>query len=187
MPATQALIPFYLDRSTHRLRAEILALLGGTLYLALLAQIAIPLPFTPVPITGQTFGVATLALLWGRRRAMATFFLYVTEGALGLPVFAQLSAAPELGATTGYLVGMAIACYVVGGRSDRGQARTFRGAFLSAVLGSVCVFAAGIVGLAFYLPSQNLIVAGLLPFLPGDLVKNILAAQFASRLSARAR
>ncbi|MBC7386890.1 MAG: biotin transporter BioY [Cryobacterium sp.] len=157
--------------------------LAGSLYLAVLSQVRIPLLFTPVPITGQTFGVATLALLLGSRRSLASFGLYLIEGAAGLPVFASLQSGILLGSTSGYLVGMAASSWVIGKFRDLGLTRTFRGAFVACVSGSACVFTFGLIGLSFFVPLKSLLVMGLLPFLAGDLVKNTLAATAAASLA----
>jgi biotin transport system substrate-specific component len=180
---SQAVIPLWINKRANQAWAEFAVVVLGSFYLAVLAQVSIPLPFTPVPITGQTFGVATLALLWGSKRAFAGFGLYLIEGAIGLPVFAQLKSGMSLGPTAGYLVGMWVACIVVGGVADRGLAKSFKGAFLACVLGSICVFTFGLIGLSFFVPTDHLLESGVLPFLPGDLLKNSLAAGLASAAS----
>lgn len=153
----------------------------GALLLAGLAQASIPLPWTPVPITGQTFGVTLVALLFGARLGGASMALYLGAGFCGAPVFAQATRAADLGASIGYLIGMAAAAMVVGALADRGWARGFWRALGAAYVGSALTFGFGLLVLSFYLPSDALLAAGLLPFLPGDLIKNAGAAAIASR------
>jgi biotin transport system substrate-specific component len=182
---SQALIPNLFVNIKSRKAAYLLSLLAGSLLLSLLARLSFSLPFTPVPITGQTFGVSLLALLWGRQRAILVFGIYILEGLCGLPVFAGGSGL-GVGPTAGYLLGMAIATVVVGTLADRGFAKSFRSSLLCCFVGSLCVFSCGLFLLSFFIPARELLIAGLLPFLPGDLVKNISAAAIASRLSKAA-
>lgn len=159
-----------------QLAINLLSVLIGSLLLAATAQISIPLPFTPVPITGQTFGVALLSLLWGRNRAFASFLLYLSEGALGLPVFANAQAFLTVGPTMGYLFGMLMATLAVGTLADKGYAKNFFRAFLCCVTGSAIIFTCGLIGLSFFVPKDQLLQMGLFPFMPGDLIKNLLAS-----------
>ena len=181
MLKSDAIVPGYLQKH-NELAREALFLSLGVVMLALLAQIAIPLPWTPVPITGQTFGVALMALVWGSKRGGLVFLSYILVGSLGLPVFAGGVAGFLVGPTMGYLVGMALATYVVGYLADRGATRSFLGSLGAAYLGSLCIFSLGLLNLSFYVPGEALLAAGLFPFLIGDLVKNTTAALIASRL-----
>lgn len=167
MNKSQALV----SRFTYNLAA----IASGVVVLSLLAQVSIPLPWTPVPITGQTFGVALIALMWGFKRGFASVLSYLLLGASGLPIFAAGKAGIG-GPTTGYLFGMLAGALVMGTLSDRGFTKTFRKALLASYLGSVCVFFFGLVGLSFFIPREALLTAGLYPFLFGDLLKNTLAA-----------
>lgn len=186
MSATLAVIPQLVLKSRSQIQVKAMAVVGGALALALLAQISIPLPWTPVRITGQTFGVALMALLWGRRLGVATFATYVLFGALGAPVFSSGNSLFQLGATAGYLVGMGFSAWFVGTLADRGWTRSFPRAFLAASAGSCLVFSFGLMGLAFFVPLEGLLWAGLVPFLPGDILKNLMAAGIASQLSRTA-
>lgn len=183
---SQAIVPVWIQSFTQstsrgessqaqKVLLNVLSVVAGSVLLSLLARISIVLPFTPVPITGQTFGVAFLALSLGSTRAVSAFALYALEGIVGLPVFAAVTG----GATMGYLVGMFVASGVVGYLSDIGLAKTVPRAFLCCVLGSFCVFSFGLIGLAFFVPANTLLKVGLLPFIPGDLIKNLLAASLA--------
>ena len=178
MSQTQAVIGHWIeDKNTF---TKAVSVVFGVAFLAALAQIAIPLPFTPVPITGQTFGVALLSLLWGRKWGFASVALYVCVGAAGLPVFAGGAAGLKL-ASSGYLIGMCLSSFVIGSLSDRGFSKCFGKAFLACVLGSLCVFSCGLFVLANFVPKGTLLAAGLLPFIPGDIIKSTLASFIASR------
>src|SRR5262245_8321736 len=107
-------------RASNWLRDLILILLG-TLLVAALAQIEIPLPFTPVPITGQTFGVLLVGAALGSQRGAASLVSYLMLGIFGLPFFAGGAHGLDilLGATAGYLIGFIIAAYVIGLLAER--------------------------------------------------------------------
>lgn len=182
---SQAAVPQWIHSKGDDVVLNIISVIAGSLLVAMLAQIAIPLPWTPVPVTGQTFGVALLALLWGRHRASAAFLVYLIEGAAGLPVFAAGTSGIIPGPTLGYLFGMLLATFVVGALADRGFAKTLRGAFLCCVAGSSLILTCGVIGLSFFLPKESLLAAGVLPFLPGDVVKNLAAALIVTRLQKK--
>ncbi len=162
--------------------------LAGAVVIALCAQIQIPLFFTPVPITGQTFAVTLIALSLGRKLGMASVALYLVAGVIGLPVFASPFHAFQLGATSGYLLGMLASTFVVGGLADSGYARGFKRNLLAGFAGSLTVYVFGVAVLGFYVGSKSLlslVSLGVLPFLPGDLIKTTLAASIASHLRNR--
>jgi biotin transport system substrate-specific component len=171
----QALIPQYIVLKGNSVFQNMLAVMGGLLLLSLLAQVSIPLPFTPVPITGQTFGVTLVALAWGYRRAVAILGSYLILGSLGLPIFAS-GGSGFAGATCGYLLGMFIASFVMGFLADLGWTKSFARTLGAAYCGSLIVFTCGLWVLSFYIPKQSLLMAGLYPFLIGDCMKNTLAS-----------
>ncbi len=162
-------------RDTRALQT-LLAALGGSLVIALCAQIIIPLPFTPVPITSQTFAVALIALCLGRRRAGLAVLLYLAEGALGLPVFAGAASGLTFGPTLGYLLGMLLAANWVGFCADKNWARGLTRTFLICFSGSVLIFTCGLAVLSFFIPAKALLVAGFIPFALGDFIKNFTAS-----------
>ena len=151
----------------------------GVLLIAALAHVS--LPWQPVPLTGQTFGVCLMALLYGRRLSAGTMLAYMAAGAAGLPVFAA-GQSVLLGATSGYLVGMLLAATVIGTAADHGISKSFMRAFLTCVLGMAIVFACGLIALSAYVPRGSLLAAGLWPFVVGDLVKCALAALISTRI-----
>lgn len=182
-----ALAPGFVQRAPAASRflvATALWLLGVGALCAM-AQISIRLPWTPVPITGQTFGVYALSLLWGGTLGPLSVAAYLGLGALGLPVFAAGAAGLTWGPTVGYLAGMLLASLVLGRLADRGWSRKRPRAFAACVIGSLCVFSCGLFVLSFFVPAGLLLKAGLWPFLPGDIVKNLLAASLVTKISQR--
>ena len=153
---------------------------GGCLLMALLAQIRILLWFTPVPITGQTFGVALLGGALGSRRAAGALGLYVLLGGIGCPFYAggESGWTHVFGGTGGYLIGFVVAAWAIGALAERRFARHPLSAFLVFQLGSLIVFACGLTGLMLTLDVGPARAAelGWLPFIPGDLIKTTLAA-----------
>ncbi len=151
---------------------------GASAVTALAAQIAIPLPWTPVPVTGQTFAVLLSGAVLGSRRGALAQLLYLAEGAVGLPVFAGWSggAAHLVGPSGGYLVAFPLAAAIVGTLCQRGWDRRFGTMLVAMLLGGTVIFAVGLAQLARFVPAAGLLAQGLLPFVPGDLVKSGLAA-----------
>ncbi len=151
--------------------------LGGSFFIAFSAQIAIPLPFSPVPITGQTFAVLVVGMLLGRWRGTAAVLAYLVEGLLGLPVFAGGVAgiAKILGPTGGYLVSFLPAAYLVGYLAEKGWDRRIVTTFLAMILGNVIIFGFGALWLARFVGFDKALSLGVLPFLAGDVVKIGLA------------
>jgi biotin transport system substrate-specific component len=168
------------DRALPRAdaRHDVALVLAAAALTALAAQVAIPLPWSPVPLTGQTFAVLLSGALLGARRGFAAQALYLGAGAFGLPVFAGGAGAALLfaGPTGGYLAAFPFAAALTGALCQRGWDRRFVTMFAAMLLGSAVIFACGLAGLARFVPAPRLLAAGLLPFLPGDLLKSALAA-----------
>jgi biotin transport system substrate-specific component len=141
------------------------------------AQVAIPLPFSPVPITGQTFGVLLTAMALGRVRGTSVIALYLLEGIAGLPVFAAGAGGVWVmyGATGGYLFGFLAAAFVVGGLADRGWDRGYLKSLTTLTVGTALIFACGLLWLSRFVEGDALLTLGLMPFVPGAIYK-ILAA-----------
>jgi biotin transport system substrate-specific component len=153
-------------------------IVGASVVTALAAQVAVPVPWSPVPVTGQTFAVTLSGAVLGARRGFLAQALYLAQGALGLPVFAggAAGAAVLAGPTAGYLLAFPFAAALTGALAQRGWDRRFATMLPAMLLGSVPVFVAGLAQLSRFIPAEGLLAAGLLPFLPGDLVKATLAA-----------
>jgi biotin transport system substrate-specific component len=163
------------SKSGFRTRAAYnVALVGvGSAFIALTAQISFTLPFSPVPVTGQTFGVLLLAALLGRVRGTLAVATYLAEGLCGLPVFAggMGSAVVFLGPTGGYLLGFLPAAFVVGALAERGWDKRAITSGLAMVLGAAAIFAVGLSWLKIYVGVENTLTMGLYPFLAGEAVK----------------
>jgi len=177
------------ERLGARLQGLALAV-AGALIVAASAQIVIPLPGTPVPITGQTFGVLLVGAALGARRGLASMTLYLVLGILGAPVFREggngidqffisgntglLQFAP----TGGYLIGMLFAGWIVGRLADLGWDRSVIGTIAAMAIGSLIIYSFGVPWLA---ASANFEIGvafekGVAPFLLGDAIKLALAA-----------
>jgi biotin transport system substrate-specific component len=156
---------------------EVVLLLGGALLIALSAQLRFALPFSPVPITGQTFAVLLLGALYGSTRGPATVVTYLALGGLGLPVFAggTFGIARLIGPTAGYLVGFVAAAFLVGFLSERGWDRKPWTTAVSMIIGNGVIYVAGVLWLSMFVGWPAVLSAGILPFLAGDAVKIALA------------
>ncbi|HEY8414718.1 MAG TPA: biotin transporter BioY, partial [Thermaerobacter sp.] len=148
---------------------------------ASLAYVRIPLPFTPVPITGQTFGVMLSGLLLGPRWGAVAQAVYVLLGVVGLPVFAGGQAGPGvlLGPTGGYLVSYPLAAAVTGAIAGQRRVPGFARTLLACVAGGIAVvYALGVPWFVAWsgMAWREALVAAALPFLPGDLAKALAAA-----------
>ena len=169
------------ERQTIGIRAvltDILLVMTGGLIVAALSHVRIPLPFTPVPLTGQTLGVLLVAAVLGRSRGAASLALYLAVGLLGLPVFggAPVGFARILGPTGGYLVGFMAAAALVGSLAERGFDRDWKRVSAMFLAGTGVIYLFGLVWLAQFTGLADAFSAGLWPFLPGDLLKAICAA-----------
>ena len=152
-------------------------------YTELWAQWGVSLPGTPVPITGQTMGVLFTGAILGSRRGAMTLLAYLGQGAVGLPFFAGGASgiAALWGATAftaGYLYGFIPAAFLVGYLTERGWDRKFWTTVAAMAAGNVVLYIPGLIVLGALLGSglQATLVAGLLPFIPGDAIKLLLAA-----------
>lgn len=152
---------------------------GGTVFLSALAQVAIPVPGSPVPVTGQTLGVLLIGTTYGAGLGLATFAMYLLAGIAGAPVFAGASSGFEkiTGATGGYLIGMLVATYLLGLLANRRMDQRFLTALPSMLCGSVIIFSFGLIWL-HYFTGENwawTISAGLTPFIVGEVLKIAIA------------
>jgi biotin transport system substrate-specific component len=153
-------------------------IVAGVTLLALSAQLRIPLPFTPVPVTGQTFAVLLIGALLGSRAGFTTISCYWLVGACGLPVFNGGSGGWTVvsGPTGGYIFGFAAAALLVGWFSERGWDRG-KSVIVPLLLGDALIYAFGLPWLGIFVGPRAVAQSGLLPFVPGDLAK-IAAAAF---------
>ena len=164
----------------------VILILLGSLFIALLAQVSIPLPFTPVPITGQTLGVALVGAALGRKLGFLTLITYLVEGISGLPVFAAggFGIARIMGPSGGYLLAYPFAAALIGYLVERyGTDRKFFPTLLSMLAGDLITFTVGATWLGVWLSVGNkfpgvmgVLIMGVIPFLPGSLIKASIAA-----------
>ena len=159
--------------------ANIFSVLIGSLFIAVLAQISIPIPFSPVPITGQTIGVVLLGGLLGSKIASLAVLAYLFEGAMGLPVFANMQSGPHIliGPTGGYLWGFVIAAFLTGYITEKGLTNTPISSFLTCLFSTTLILIIGTGYLALFgLGLEKALIAGFYPFLIGDVIKSSICA-----------
>ena len=152
---------------------------AANLLLVLCAWLAVPLPWTPVPITGQTFGVLLVAVLLGSRRGALALGLYLLEGLAGLPVFQPFGlpgVARLAGPTAGYLLAYPAAAFATGWLAEHGAGKSVARLAGALLCGEIVIFAGGCAWLAagMQLGWTRALAAGLTPFLPGELIKMLL-------------
>jgi biotin transport system substrate-specific component len=181
------------ERTASRTVYAVACTLAGALFVAVLAQVSVPLPFTPVPITGQTLGVLLVGAAYGPTLGPATLGLYLLWGVAGLPVFAPnpdgshetgLAVLSLAGPTGGYLWGFVVSAWLVGGLARRGWDRNLRGAAAAMLLGEAAIYAVGLPWLHHALAGLvggpvsvgDTLEAGLYPFVVGDAIKLLIAA-----------
>lgn len=150
--------------------------LGGAALTGLAAQIAVPVPGSPVPVTGQTFAALLVGTALGARRGFASLAVYALVGAAGVPWFAEGKSGLGM-PSFGYILGMLLASVVVGALARRGADRSVWRTAGTMVLGSAVIYAVGVpyLALATGMSASAAIAAGLTPFLIGDALKAALA------------
>jgi biotin transport system substrate-specific component len=167
--------------------SQVAIAIAASLFVALCARISVPLPFTPVPLTLQNFGVLLVGLALGPRRAFAALFLYLAEGLMGMPVFSPTGpggVAQLLGPTGGFLLAYpfvaGIAGWVFEGKSEA-KKKSFAHAILACVLAEIYLFAGGLSWLAILTHSfAQAIRFGLYWFIFAEVIKIMSAAALAS-------
>ena len=157
---------------------DVALIIGGSLLIGLCAHAKVWLPFSPVPVTGQTFAVLMLGSLLGARRGCLAVLVYIIEGAAGLPVFAVgIGSAALLGPTGGYLFGFIPAAYITGRLAEKGWDRRIGTMVLAMVFGNLVIYSFGLLWLCCLTGFNTMVLTlGLYPFIISDLVKIILAA-----------
>jgi biotin transport system substrate-specific component len=154
-------------------------IIGFSLLTALAAQVAIPTPWSDVPITGQTFAVLLTGALLGSRLGALAMIAYLIEGAMGLPFFAaggsglaRLTVSPW----AGYLWAYPVAAFVTGWLAERGWDRRYLRAAAAMALGSIVILLGGLIWRLGFMSFEQAFMTGVVPFLPGDVIKIALAA-----------
>lgn len=162
------IVPVIADRFASTKVRDVALILGFAVVIAVSAQIAFPLPGTPVPVTGQTFAVLLGAAALGPRRATLGAALFLAVGLAGVPWFAITG-----GATLGYIGGFVLAAGVVGAMARRGWVNTFGRAAVAMIVGNVVIYTLGVTVLAVVtgLGLTQAFMLGAVPFFVGDAVK----------------
>ena len=164
--------------------------------MVILAQVRIPLPWTPVPITGSTFGAIFAGVLLGNVWGGISMLIYVTLGAAGLPVFTGLKggAAVLFGPTSGYLIGIIATSFLIGYVTDNyAKARKFLPMFNLMLISSALILALGSAYLWIWLSAVKgqgaslgeVLWMGFIPFIPGDMIKSVIAALIAASITPK--
>ena len=161
-----------------RAAANMLLVISASVLIAIAAQIAIPLPFTPVPLTLQPLAVIFVGVALGSTRGAAAAALYLLEGASGLPVFAQGhgGALWLVGPTAGYLFSYPFAAFVAGFISERGWGSSIVRSITGMLLALGVIYAGGWSWLAMLTDARSAFVAGVAPFVVADIVKVAIGA-----------
>ena len=163
-------------KSVSKKANQILLILSASWLIAISAQFSINLPFSPVPITGQTLIILLIGALLGKNRGAAAVGLYLAQGAAGLPVFAggKSGLITLFGPTGGYLIGFAAAAYVVGILMELRYNKSLLYTGFSLLVGNLIIYTFGLFWLAKFVGESQALQLGLLPFLAGDLLKILL-------------
>ncbi len=163
---------------------QIAVVVGASLFVALCARVTVPLPFTPVPLTVENFGVLLVGLMLGGRRGFAALMLYLAEGAIGLPVFNPSGPGgwgQLFGVTGGFLLAYPLVAWLAGWVMESGRKSFARAAF-GGLLGEILLFAGGLGWLAFLTHSVSQAFRwGLYGFVFAEIIKVMLAAAMAAR------
>ncbi len=156
---------------------DIALVIGGAVFVGLVAQLSFNIPGSPVPVTGQTFGVLLTGATLGWRRSVPSMLLYLFAGTAGVPWFAGHVHGVHL-ASLGYVIGFVLAAGIVGGLARRGGDRTPIRTAATMLLGTALVYVIGVpyLMLDLHLPLSAALREGVQPFWVGDLIKVVLAA-----------
>jgi len=154
---------------------QLALIVAGSLVVALSAQLSIRLPFTPVPVTGQTLGVLLVGGALGAWMGGFSILLYLAESAAGLPFLASGAHGMPFGPTGGYLIGFILMAAVVGWLNERGWGRSFAWSLASMVVAEFVLYAVAVPWLGFYVGMNHALALGFVPFITGDALKLFLA------------
>ena len=177
MSSTATLRVAVAPRSTALTHA--LFIVGGVAFISAMAQVSIPVPGSPVPVTGQTLAALLVGTTYGARLGFATFATYILAGIAGAPIFAPSATSANhgidrvMGATGGYLIGMLVASLLLGYLADRRADQKFLTSYPALLLGEVTIFGFGLVWLhnSLSLSWSATIAAGFTPFIIGEVLK----------------
>ena len=181
LPAAGTSPNFAAGPATHgllRLAAQLVLVLAASMLLAASAQFKMVIPFSHVPITGQTLVVLMIGLAYGSRLGAVTVLAYIFAGLRGLPVFAGGTSGWVVmaGPSGGYLVGFLAAVFVMGLLAERGMGRNILSTALAMLAGNMVIYLFGYAWLASLIGPGKAFVFGVQPFLWGDAIKLVVAA-----------
>lgn len=165
------------QNATNTLLRNVALMLVGSVIVAIAAQINIPM--VPVPMTLQSLAVLSVGAAFGARLGAATLLLYAAEGAIGLPVFAQMKAGAGViaGTTGGYIVGFIMAAAVTGYLAEQGWSRNMAKMALASLIGAVVLYVPGLIWLHQFANGwAQTLEWGFNPFVYGDILKALIAA-----------
>ena len=180
MPTDTTTLPGLLARHVVRGRAAVnlLLVIGASVIIAIAAQIAIPIPFSPVPLTMQPLAVMLVGAALGSTRGAAAAALYLFEGFSGLPVFAQGHGGPLMmtAFTAGYLYSYPLAAWISGWMSERGWGNTILRALAGMTAAMAVIYAGGWSWLAVLTGPRTAFTTGIAPFVVADGIKILIGA-----------
>jgi len=178
MTSNPMILSFRPVEKTKAIFFDLAVVITGSILLALSAKFAFPVPFSPVPITLQTLVVLYLGLTLGKERAFGSVMAYIGQGLMGLPVFAGGKAGflALSGPTGGYILGFAFAAYIAGLAAEKGMDRKFVTSLIAMTIGSIVIYAFGAFWLSLFVGFNKALALGVLPFIPGDILKVFAAA-----------
>lgn len=155
---------------------KLLTIIIATIFIAIFAQITIPLPY--IPITGQSFAVLLVAYILGWKRGTIAVLLYLLAGAMGLPVFAEGSSGIEklTGKSGGFLYGFVVAAFLVGFLAENTGFSSFKKALGIMAIGTAVILFFGVMHLSMHIGFQKALQDGLYPFIAGAVVKIVFGA-----------
>jgi biotin transport system substrate-specific component len=155
-------------------------ILCASLFIGLCAQVKIPLPWTPVPITGQTFATLFIGCLLGSRKGALAALFYLIEGSLGLPVWSGGAAGflHLMGPTGGYRIAYIVQVYLVGWYTERLQTIPFFKTASALFFSCILQMGLGVMWLGYFVGYKAVLLMGLYPFLPGEAIKSILVTYY---------
>jgi len=161
------------EKSIPQKARDIAIVISASWLLAISAQFSFNLPFSPVPVTGQTLAVLLIGSLLGKNRGAAAVGLYLLQGAAGLPVFAggKSGFITLVGPTGGYLIGFIAAAYIMGILAELRYDKSLVYTGFSMLIGSLVIYIFGLFWLVQFVGESNALQLGLYPFLIGDFVK----------------
>lgn len=162
---------------------NVLLVMSGALFIALFSQLKINLPFSPVPISGGTFGVILISLLYGSKLAPTTVLTYIAAGTFGLPVFANFKSGSLLSPTGGYIIGYFFASIICSYFVSKGYTKSFTKTIFTILLANVAIYTFGLIQLSIFVPNKNVFLIGLVPFIIGDIVKMLAVTSIVTTLT----